>query len=67
MSEAAYDVVAVGNAIVDVIAPVSDAFLIEHFLEKDAITLIQDVRADELRGLFKGAVVAAGGSAACTG
>jgi sugar/nucleoside kinase (ribokinase family) len=66
MSEAAYDVVAVGNAIVDVIAPVSDAFLVEHGIEKDAMTLIEDDRADELTGLFKGAVVAAGGSAANT-
>lgn len=66
MSNAQYDVVAVGNAIIDVLYQAPDAFLAEHGIVRDAMTLIDEARADELTALFKGAVVAAGGSAANT-
>jgi len=48
MSDARYDVVGIGNAIVDVIARTGDAFLIEHDLNKGAMTLIDDARAIDL-------------------
>jgi sugar/nucleoside kinase (ribokinase family) len=61
-----YDVVAVGNAIIDLIKAVPDAFLAEENIAKDAMTLIDEARADRLTERMEGAVVAAGGSAANT-
>jgi sugar/nucleoside kinase (ribokinase family) len=61
-----YDVVAVGNAIVDIIQPVPDAFLADEDISKGAMTLIDEARADHLTRLFSEATVAAGGSAANT-
>jgi sugar/nucleoside kinase (ribokinase family) len=61
-----YDVVAVGNAIIDLIATVSDGFLAEENIAKDAMTLIDEARADHLTKRMSNAVVAAGGSAANT-
>ncbi|HEX8900401.1 adenosine kinase [Vitreimonas sp.] len=66
MSSSTYDVVAVGNAIIDVIAQVSDAFLAEENIAKDAMSLIDEARADHLTARFTNATVAAGGSAANT-
>ncbi|MGE0046919.1 MAG: adenosine kinase [Hyphomonadaceae bacterium] len=63
---ATYDVVAVGNAIIDILHQVSDDFLSRHAIAKGAMTLIDEARAEELTNLFEGAVVAAGGSAANT-
>ncbi|HJS80736.1 MAG TPA: PfkB family carbohydrate kinase, partial [Vitreimonas sp.] len=61
-----YDVVAVGNAIIDILKGVPDAFLAEENIAKDAMTLIDEARADHLTARMAGAVVAAGGSAANT-
>jgi sugar/nucleoside kinase (ribokinase family) len=61
-----YDVVAVGNAIIDLIQSVPDTFLAEENIAKDAMTLIDEARADHLTARLSGAVVAAGGSAANT-
>lgn len=61
-----YDVVAVGNAIIDVLKSVPDAFLAEANIAKGAMTLIDEARADHLTARMAGAVVAAGGSAANT-
>ena len=61
-----YDVVAVGNAIIDLLKSVPDAFLAEENIAKDAMTLIDEARADHLTARMAGAVVAAGGSAANT-
>ena len=66
MPSSTYDVVAVGNAIIDVIAQVSDAFLAEENIAKDAMTLIDEARADHLTARLVNATVAAGGSAANT-
>lgn len=64
---ASYDVAAIGNAIVDVLAKVSPAFIAAHQLVPGAMTLIEEPRADELTRLFGAeAVVEAGGSAANT-
>jgi sugar/nucleoside kinase (ribokinase family) len=61
-----YDVVAVGNAIIDILKGVPDSFLAEENIAKDAMTLIDEARADHLTARMSGAVVAAGGSAANT-
>ena len=61
-----YDVVAVGNAIIDILKGVPDSFLAEENIAKDAMTLIDEARADHLTERMAGAVVAAGGSAANT-
>lgn len=66
MTSAAYDVVAVGNAIIDLIQAVPDAFLEEEGIPKDATSLIDEPRADHLTARLPGAVMAAGGSAANT-
>jgi len=55
-----------GNAIVDVQAPVDDAFLLTHRLAKDVMTLIDEYRANQLYHAFAERVEAAGGSAANT-
>jgi sugar/nucleoside kinase (ribokinase family) len=64
MSRAAYDVVAVGNAIVDVLAQVDYAFIKNHGLVPASMTLIDEARAVELTDLFPNRVIAPGGSAA---
>ena len=61
-----HDVVGVGNAIVDVIATVSDAFLGEHGLVKGAMTLIETERATSLYAAMPPGIEASGGSAANT-
>ena len=66
MTNPSFDVVAVGNAIVDIIQPTPDAFLAAHEIQKGAMTLIEEERALYLTALFDKAEVAAGGSAANT-
>ncbi|PZO51989.1 MAG: adenosine kinase [Alphaproteobacteria bacterium] len=66
MTSSSYDVVAVGNAIVDILKAVPDAFLGEENIAKGGMTLIDDARADHLTARMADAVVAAGGSAANT-
>jgi sugar/nucleoside kinase (ribokinase family) len=61
-----YDVVAVGNAIIDILQPVPDSFLVQEDINKGAMTLINEARADHLTAQFREATVAAGGSAANT-
>jgi sugar/nucleoside kinase (ribokinase family) len=61
-----YDVAAIGNAIVDVIAPSSDDFLTDQGLVKGSMALIDDARAEELYGLMAAGIEASGGSAANT-
>jgi sugar/nucleoside kinase (ribokinase family) len=61
-----YDVAAIGNAIVDVIAPASDDFLAEEGLVKGGMTLIDDERAAGLYGRMAAAIEASGGSAGNT-
>ena len=60
------DVVGVGNAIVDVIATVSDEFIAEHSLVKGAMTLIDAERATSLYAAMPPGIEASGGSAANT-
>ncbi len=62
----AYQVVGIGNAIVDVIAPIEDAFLAENGVEKGIMQLIDTRRAVELYGRMGPAREVSGGSAANT-
>jgi sugar/nucleoside kinase (ribokinase family) len=61
-----YDVAGIGNAIVDVIAAVDDAFLLTHNIAKGVMTLIDEYRAEQLFGAFPQTREIAGGSAANT-
>ncbi|MBI1197322.1 MAG: adenosine kinase [Phenylobacterium sp.] len=61
-----YDVAAIGNAIVDVIAPCSDAFLAENGLTKGAMMLVDPQASATLYSRMAQAVEASGGSAANT-
>lgn len=60
------DVVAIGSAIVDVLAMTSDAFIADHGLEKGSMALVDLDASDELYGALSPAVEASGGSAANT-
>lgn len=66
MREANYDVVAVGHAVVDILASTTDAFLTEHGIAKGSMTLIDAFRAETLGRTMKNTVEASGGSAANT-
>ncbi|WP_222934484.1 adenosine kinase [Caulobacter sp. 17J80-11] len=66
MSAAAYDVVAIGNAIVDVIAPAADEFLAQEGLTKGSMMLIDEARAASLYGAMAAGLEASGGSAGNT-
>jgi sugar/nucleoside kinase (ribokinase family) len=59
-----YDVLGLGNAIVDVLAPVDDAFILSHQVVKNAMVLIDEFRAEQLYNAFGDKVQAAGGSVA---
>jgi sugar/nucleoside kinase (ribokinase family) len=61
-----FDVVGIGNALVDVIAHAGDAFLEEHGLVKGAMELIDTDRAVQLYRALGTAVEMSGGSAANT-
>ena len=61
-----YDVVGVGNAIVDVIAQADDAFIADHGLNRGGMTLIDAARALELYDLMPPSIETSGGSAANT-
>jgi sugar/nucleoside kinase (ribokinase family) len=63
---AAYDVVGIGNALVDVIAHAGDDFLGRHELVKGSMTLVETERAVELYRALGSAVEMSGGSAANT-
>jgi sugar/nucleoside kinase (ribokinase family) len=66
MAEISYDVLGIGNAIVDVLAPAEDAFLEAHGMAKGAMTLIDAERAEELYAAMGSGTEASGGSAANT-
>lgn len=66
MTATRFDVLAVGNAIVDVLSPATDAFLEAEGIAKDAMTLIDETRADTLYQRMQAGKEASGGSAANT-
>lgn len=61
-----YDVLCIGNAIVDIIAQCDDAFLTENTITKGAMNLIDPVRASLLYNRMGPAIEASGGSAGNT-
>ena len=66
MTLASFDVVGIGNAIVDVIAHAEDDFLAREALAKGTMTLIDADRADALYRIMGPAIEASGGSAGNT-
>ena len=65
MTDPRFDIVALGNAIVDVISPVDDAFLQTWDITRDSMSLIDEARAKALTDAAEGAEHS-GGSAANT-
>jgi sugar/nucleoside kinase (ribokinase family) len=61
-----FDIAGIGNAIVDVIFPVSDDFLLENGIAKSVMTLIDEFRAEQLIALAEDSKQVSGGSAANT-
>ncbi len=66
MTAATLDVLAIGNAIVDVIASADDAFLARQQLDKGSMRLIDTAEAERLYGEMRTGIEASGGSAANT-
>ncbi|WP_208027399.1 adenosine kinase [Rhabdothermincola sediminis] len=66
MTQERFDVVAIGNAIVDVIAHADDGFLEAHGMVKGSMRLIDDATAQRLYEAMGPAVESSGGSAANT-
>lgn len=66
MGDTRYDVVGIGNAIVDIIGRCDDAFLSKHDLAKGFMRLIDAREADGLYGIMGPAIERSGGSAANT-
>ena len=66
MAEAPFDVVGVGNAIVDVLAQADDDYLDRNKLDKGMMTLIDTDRARDLYQSMGPAIEVSGGSAANT-
>lgn len=66
MAEARFDVVGIGNAIVDVLVHADEKFLAQFELTKGAMTLIDSDRASVLYENMSPAVECSGGSAANT-
>jgi sugar/nucleoside kinase (ribokinase family) len=62
MTSAAFDVLGIGNAIVDVISRADDAFLKMHELTKGSMMLIDEARADQLYAAMGAGVEVSGGS-----
>ena len=66
MTAARYDVLGLGNAIVDVITRTDDAFLAAHDMRKGGMSLIDEARAAQIYDAMGPGVEISGGSAANT-
>jgi sugar/nucleoside kinase (ribokinase family) len=66
MTNTRFDVLGIGNAIVDVIARAEEDFLLQHGMTKGAMTLIDEERAERIYQAMGPAVEVSGGSAANT-
>ena len=66
MSRTQYDVLGIGNAIVDVIARTEDDFLLKHGMHKGAMALIDEPRAEAIYASMGPAIESSGGSGANT-
>src|ERR1700692_1462210 len=61
-----YDVIGIGNAIVDVLARAEDDFLVRHGMAKGSMALIDEARAEAIYAAMGPAIEISGGSAANT-
>src|SRR6202171_6467120 len=66
MASPRYDVLGIGNAIVDVIARAEDDFLVAHGMHKGAMAVIDEARAKKIYQAMGPATESSGGSAANT-
>lgn len=66
MTSSRYDVLGIGNAIVDVIARAEDDFLVRQNMQKGAMALIDEARAEAIYDAMGPAIETSGGSAANT-
>src|SRR5215469_7363009 len=66
MTSTRYDVLGLGNAIVDVIARTDDDFLLKQAMRKGSMSLIDEARAQAIYDAMGPAVEISGGSAANT-
>jgi fructokinase len=66
MSPTTLDILGIGNAIVDVLAPVADDFLSRHTMRKGSMTLIDRAAAERLFQAMPPGQQSSGGSAANT-
>src|SRR6266542_1474070 len=66
MASMRFDVLGIGNAIVDVIARTDDAFLAQHYMRKGTMQLLNESQAAKLYDAMGPAVEVSGGSAANT-
>jgi len=66
MTAPRYDVLGIGNAIVDVIAPAEDDFLVAQGMHKGTMALIDEARAETIYQAMGPATESSGGSAANT-
>lgn len=66
MTDPKYDVLGIGNAIVDVIARAEDDFLLRHGMNKGGMALIDEPRAHAIYDAMGPAIEVSGGSAANT-
>jgi adenosine kinase len=66
MTSARFDVLGIGNAIVDVIARTDDAFLVKQGMSKGTMALIEEARAEQIYDAMGPAIETSGGSAANT-
>ena len=66
MTTTRYDVIGIGNAIVDVIARADDDFLVRHQMAKGGMSLIDEARAEAIYKAMGPAREISGGSAANT-
>jgi len=61
-----YDVLGIGNAIVDVVGKIDDEFLNKHNLPKASMTLIEEAQAQNIYQAMPNTIESSGGSAANT-
>jgi adenosine kinase len=66
MAAARYDVIGIGNAIVDVLAHADDDFLVRQKMPKGSMSLIDEARAEKIYAAMGPATEISGGSAANT-